>query len=354
MPGLPSPENLQRVGVLAFVPKLLKRFGEDPVDVLAAAGLSGTALDDPEGTIPYAAMGLLAEAAAERTRCPHFGLEVGKQIRTTTLGLVGELMRNAPTLGAALLDYAAHQHRNAHGSVVYLLTDKHHAFFGYAVYQPNLAGNHLICDCAAMGALNLVCELAGADHKRILEVLFCRSEPQDLTPYNHAFGVKLRFNAEQTAILLPTGLLDQPVTGADAGLRKVLEKRVAALWQAGELDTLTHSRRVLRVALLGGQVSADEISSQMGMSRRTLHRRLDACGLRFQEVLDETRCEFAQQLLANTRLTIGEIALIVGYADPSVLTRGFVRWTGVPPSEWRSNIDTNRLNIATQAGGASA
>jgi hypothetical protein len=238
------------------MPELLKSFGVNPAEVLAAAGASAQALDNPEGTIPYAVGGLLMEVAAHKTRCPHFGLELGKQIRTTSLGLVGELIRNASTLGDALRDFGTHQHRNAHGSVVYLLTHKHNAFFGYAVYQPNVPGNHLICDCVAMGGFNIVRELAGPDHEEVMEVLFSRSEPQDLTPYHRAFGVKLRFNAEQTAVLLPKGLLDHPVTGADAALRMILEKRVAALWYAGGMDTVTQLRRVLRVALLSGQVSA--------------------------------------------------------------------------------------------------
>jgi AraC-like DNA-binding protein len=76
----------------------------------------------------------------------------------------------------------------------------------------------------------------------------------------------------------------------------------------------------------------------MEMSRRTLHRRLGAYGLRFQEVLDETHCEFAQQLPANARLSISKVATIVGYADPSILTRSFERWMGLSPSQWRSNF----------------
>ena len=56
----------------------------------------------------------------------------------------------------------------------------------------------------------------------------------------------------------------------------------------------------------------------------------------FQEALDETRCEYAQQLLDCTQLKIADIATIVGYADPSILTRGFVRWAGVTPSQWRA------------------
>jgi hypothetical protein len=290
MSGSFSPEkDLQLVGPLSSVPELLRRFGINPAEVLTAAGLSATALDNPEATIPYAEAGLLLEVAADQTRCPHFGLEVGKQIWTTSLGLVGQLMRNAPTVGVALQDFAANQHRNAHGSVAYLLPDKQHVFWGYAVYYPHIRGYrgyHLIYDCAAMGGFNVVCELTGAGHKHAIEVLLSRSEPPDLAPYQQAFGVKLRFNAEQTALLLPKAVLDHPVAGADADLRKVLEQRVAALWHAGGLDTVTRLRRILRVALLEGQVSVDEIAARMDISRRTLHRRLAAWGRRFQEVLD--------------------------------------------------------------------
>jgi AraC-like DNA-binding protein len=335
------PENLQRVGFLSCVPELLQRFGVDALEVLAAAGLSADALDDPDGTIPYRAMGLLAEVACERTRCPYFGLEVGRQIRTDTLGLLGELMRNSPTLRVALQDFALNQHRNAHGGVTYLIEDKLQAFFGYAVYQPNVPGKSLICDGAAMGAFTLFCELAGTSRPSALEVLFSRSEPPNLAHYRHSFGVKLSFNADQTAVLFPRRMLDQPIAGADPQRRIVLEKRVRALWHAGGTDLVTRLRRELRVALIKGHVSAIAIAAQLGMSRRTLDRRLDASGLQFQEALDEARCEYAQQMLAYTRLEIANIATIVGYADPSVLTRGFVRWTGVTPSQWRTKLASN-------------
>lgn len=220
------PENLQRVGVLSLVPELLRRLGADPSDVLDAAGLDSQALHNPEGTIPYRAAGRLLKIAADKTRCPHFVLEIGKQIRTTSLGVVGELIRNAPTVGSALLDFAIHQHRNAHGSVVYLLMDEPHAFFGYAVYQANVPGNQLICDCVAMAGFNIVYELTGPGHPPAMEVLFSRSEPEDLTPYRRSFGVKLRFNAGQTAVLLPGACLSgqwlERMQGSEKFLRSAL------------------------------------------------------------------------------------------------------------------------------------
>jgi AraC-like DNA-binding protein len=341
MNARPFPENLQRVGFLSCVPDLLRRFNTDPFAVLAAAGLTADALDDPDGTIPYRTMGLLMRTACEETRCAHFGLEVGREIRIDSLGLLGEFMRNSPTLRVALQDFALHHHRNAHGGIAYLMEDEVHAFFGYAVYEPNLLGYSAVCDGAAMAAFNIFCELASVDHLSGLEVLFSRFEPENMLHYRNSFGVKLSFNAHQTAVVFPRRLLDRPIAGADAQRRLELEKQVRALWHVGDMDLVTQLRRELRVALIRGDVSAVTISARLGMGRRTLHRRLSDLGLQFQEALDETRCDYVQQLLAYTRLEIASIASIVGYTDPSVLTRGFVRWTGVTPSQWRTKRMTD-------------
>jgi AraC-like DNA-binding protein len=336
MPTAVLPENFQRVGFLYHLPQLLRRFGVDPLEVLAAAGLSPNALDNPEGTIPYQTMGLLATMSCERTGRPYFGLDIGREIRTTTLGVLGEFMRNSPTLRIALQEFALHQHRHAHGGVVYLMEDRLQAFFGYAVYQPKVPGNAMICDGAAMGAFTIIRELACTAYAPAMEVLISRSAPRDVAHYRRSFGVKLSFNADQTAVVFPRRMLDQPIPGADARRRIALEKQIRAVWHASDHDIATQLRRELRIALIRGHVSAVSIAAHLGMNRRTLDRRLSALGLPFQKALDETRCEYAQQLLAYTGLEIGKIATIVGYIDPSVLTRAFVRWAGVTPSRWRA------------------
>jgi AraC-like DNA-binding protein len=331
-------ENLQRVGPIACIPALLRRLAVDPEEVLLAAGLDAHALDDPNGTITFKAMGLVAERSAALTRCPHFGLEIGPNIRLATLGVLGEWMRNAPTLRAALNDFANNQHRNAHGSVVYLIESGRDAFFGYAIYQPDVAGTDVICDAVAMGLFTIVRELLGVGSHSAPEVLLSRTTPSNIAPYSKSFGVRLSFNNSQTAVKMPRALLDQPVMGADAGRRMILAKQVHETYYAGDLDTVTRLRRELRVAMLNGSFSATEVAAHLGMSQRTLHRRLQQWGIGFQEIIDETRCELAKQLLANTRLSIGEIAEINGYHDPSILTRGFTRWVGVTPSQWRAKF----------------
>lgn len=330
----PLGENIQKVGLLAVVPELLGRLGAYPLSVLAAMGPASLELENSRSMVPYPTIGHLLAAAADHAKCSHFGLLIGQRIGTASLGLVGQLMRNAPTVGVALEDFAAHQHPNAHAGIAYLLPDKRRAFFGYAVYQPGVNGDTFVCDVAAMAAFNIVRELARPDQISRMEVLLSRADPLDSKPYRRLFGVKLHFNADQTAALLPRKWLSQQVAGADAELRSILERRVEALWQ-GERDIEIELRRALRVGLLSGRVSGDEIAVELGVNRRTLHRHLSANGLHFQQILDEVRCRFAQQLLADTRLGIGEIGLILRYSDASGFTRAFIRWTGVTPSVWQ-------------------
>ncbi len=334
---LASNEYFQRVGVLTRLPELLKTFGARPAEVLAAAGLNEHALEDPESSIPYNVMGLLLQAAADRTGCHHFGMEMGKTIQTSSLGLLGQLMRNSPTVRVALSDFAFFQRLNAHGGVAYLFEEKRKAFFGYSIYQANVIGAHQIYDGAATAAFFLVCELAGKGSESSLKILLSRSEPRDVTPYRQAFGARLLFNAAQTAVVIPSEILDQRVMGADSRLRLTLEKRVRELTHTGDLNTVIQLQRRLRVGLLKGGVSAIGIASQFSMSRRTMNRRLSSAGVRFQQLLDETRLEFVQQLLANTQLSISKIGALAGYSDPSAFTRSFVRMAGLAPSEWRTN-----------------
>jgi AraC-like DNA-binding protein len=335
-----STSYLQRVGFLAIAPALLIRRGVNAAEVLDNAGLEASALNDPESAIPYSAMGRFAELAAEKTRCPHFGLEIGNLVHLSSLGLVGRLMQNAPTLRVALQDLAAHHHRNSHGGVAYLLDDGPNTILGYAVYQRKVPGYKVISDGAALAAFNLISDLVGSERARECCVVISRTEPADPTPYTEAFRVPLHFNANQTGISFPRRFLALPIHGADVHLRSKLEEEVLTTFRAGPLDIVSQVRRAIRVGLMSSRFSATEIAAQLGIRRWTLDRELEACGLPFRRALEEARYELTKQLLANTGLSITDISTIVGYTDPSALTRSFLRWASITPSAWRQALNS--------------
>ena len=95
-------------------------------------------------------------------------------------------------------------------------------------------------------------------------------------------------------------------------------------------------RSVLRTALLTRHASAERIAALFSVHPRTLARQLQACGTRFQALVDEVRFEIARQLLDQSTMDVREVASALDYADASAFTRAFRRWSGRTPAQWRA------------------
>ncbi len=327
-------EGQQRIGALVELPQVLREMGVDAASVIAGVGINPDLLRNPENSLSFVELGRLIEACVAATRCEHFGLLVGQRSATASLGLVGRLMQTAPTLREAILDLCTNQRRYVRGAVTYLVIQHDIAFWGYAVHHPGMPAIEHLSDGAIAVGFNVMKELVGAVPD---EILTSRRAPRDTSPYRRFFGVTPRFDAEQHAMAFPARLLDRPVRSADRELRRILEEKVAAYW-AVEQPTMTHTvTRMLRARVIFPDTSLEAVASELSMQPRTLNRRLQAEGKSFRELTNEARFEVARQLLAGTRMDITDIALTLGYADPSGFTHAFQRWSGVAPSEWRTN-----------------
>jgi AraC-like DNA-binding protein len=80
----------------------------------------------------------------------------------------------------------------------------------------------------------------------------------------------------------------------------------------------------------------DEAARHLGLSRRSLRRRLAEEGTGFRALVDEVRFGLVAGYLENTALSLDEIAARTGFSDAANLSHAFVRWTGETPGRWRS------------------
>jgi AraC-like DNA-binding protein len=94
---------------------------------------------------------------------------------------------------------------------------------------------------------------------------------------------------------------------------------------------------MLRGKLIRDTCTSDMVASLYSVSRRTLYRYLKAEGGTFRQVANGVRSEIACTLLAETDLPLSEIAEVLNYSEHSAFCRAFRRWSGQPPSVWRSN-----------------
>lgn len=324
----------QRVGGLSQIPGLLRQSGVAPAQILGEAGLSAGALDNPENRIPFAAADRLLGACVRATDCAHFGLLVGSRWGLSGFGALGELMRHSRTVGEALRHMLVYQRLNSDAGAAFLHRHEATVSLGYVIYRKDVRHPDQIYDTALAIACNLMRELCGP-RWAASEVLFSRAEPVDQTPYRRHFRAPLRFDQDRSAVRFSAHWLEQAVPGADPARRSAL---IEALQAAGSGKLVPQLHRSLRLLLLAGKSSGDELAQTLLLHRRTLNRRLQAQGTTFREILDDVRFEVARHLLEHTDAPINDIAAGLCYAEVSAFMHAFRRWTGTTPAQWRKTV----------------
>ncbi|MGH7287899.1 MAG: helix-turn-helix domain-containing protein [Myxococcota bacterium] len=106
----------------------------------------------------------------------------------------------------------------------------------------------------------------------------------------------------------------------------------------GDDHRLQTVRGAIAEALCDGGPTLRVIAKRMGMSVRTLQRRLDDCGVVFKALVAEIRCELANRYLAEGRASLTEVAFLLGYSELSGFDRAFRRWTASTPLEARKHL----------------
>ncbi|MFN7778571.1 MAG: helix-turn-helix transcriptional regulator [Betaproteobacteria bacterium] len=118
-----------------------------------------------------------------------------------------------------------------------------------------------------------------------------------------------------------------------ATLRKIVAGMAVADNPADDLELALRSR--LRDALVDGDASAGRLARLLGLSERTLQRRLAAVGRSYGAVVEDFRREEAARLLRAGALPLVRVAERLGYAEQASFTRAFRRWYGTSPAAWR-------------------
>jgi AraC-like DNA-binding protein len=163
-------------------------------------------------------------------------------------------------------------------------------------------------------------------------------EPDAVRALTEYFGVRPTFGAATCGMDGPEELMDSPLSTADAELQQLLRAQATrTLEDDVPLAALASKLRDELKRRLGKEALVIEaVAPALGCSARTLQRKLRDEGLSYQEVLDAVRAQVAKAWLSNKRRSVGDLADLLGYSEPSAFDRAFRRWTGQTPSAWRS------------------
>lgn len=166
---------------------------------------------------------------------------------------------------------------------------------------------------------------------------FTHSAPPDLEVHRRLFGCPLVFDSDFDGFVCESDSLDRPNRFADPGLAALARDYANSLAEALPEPSLTQQVvTCLRLLLPVGHSSLDRVASHIGLNKRSLQRKLGAEGHAFGDLLDEMREELARDYLANSSLSLPEIADLLGYATTTSLTRWFTARFGISPTGWRA------------------
>lgn len=168
--------------------------------------------------------------------------------------------------------------------------------------------------------------------------------PKDRELLETHFGCRVKFKAARNCLIFRTSDLDRAFVTHNADLLAMIGPQLDAELDARQslMSVGDQAKTVIKRMLAGQRPTIDNVARQLGMSSRTLQRRLTDSGITFQRLLDESRRELAHHYLAQSSLELNETAYLLGYEDANSFFRAFQHWEGTSPGQWRRHrrIDT--------------
>jgi AraC-like DNA-binding protein len=152
-------------------------------------------------------------------------------------------------------------------------------------------------------------------------------------------GTKVEFGADKDEFALNADARELPLIHADTHLNDLLLKycEAALANRRGDVSQLrTRVENAISSLLPHGRVLVEDVARGLGMSKRTLARRLSDEGLNFTEIFQQLRRDLAVRYLDDRKLHVSKIAWLLGFHEVSAFTHAFKRWTGKTPREMRT------------------
>jgi AraC-like DNA-binding protein len=321
-----------RVAAIRPIERFLRRLGAPTERVLESVHLPPDLMHHPETLIPaYAGTRFISESARAEG-IEDLGAIVAHETRVDDLGTFGQRLVQSLTLYDLIATAKRIQSAHHSGEVYWLgRVEGRQAFcqrFTLRLDDWGLQSSQY----AILLALGLFLAVAG--HGWRPRVYLRKGVPRALAASEWAERADFVFDQPVSAVEMPPSVLHLAIA-ADETPRPNSHALTAWAESRPGIDLQTSLRQWMSGVLRSDTVRIDVLSETIGITPRTLQRRLAEVGTSYAHVLGEARFEAASRLLARADLAIRDVAHEVGYRDAAHLTRAFHRWTGTTPSEFR-------------------
>jgi AraC-like DNA-binding protein len=345
MTGVPQSEAPQSAflwtrGIAAReVLRYLDRHGIDAEPLLSKARLSrGQLFPDPSG-ISFTAQNRFLELAAIEANDPFLGLHIAAEMDLRDVGILFYLAVSSPTVAEALEGLVRYAGTTSEALRFEISRHKDEAVL---TARPVLAFDETHRQLPEFIALGLVRALRRLTNRDFVprHITFMHTRDSRFLREIHRI---LRCPAEFAQItdswILPQSVMELPITSGDSRLLDILQAHAEDLLSerrtaANGLQGLVEHQ--LLSMLPSGRIQTAAIAQQLGMSKRSFTRHLAQEDISFSEILDRLRHRLALRYLEDRRISLQQIAWLLGYSEIGAFNHAFKRWTGTSPGRARN------------------
>lgn len=306
----------------------------DVARVFRHAGVDLQCMVSPDLRVPEAWLADVIDASEHQYGLRSVGLLIAQSWRMSDFGRLGLLMQHQPTLREAIRQFEVYRHLRSEPVTLHIQEAGDSAAIQLHLHTDRARPGRHTVELALGSLMTLLRTFLGAAwHPQ--EVRFVHAAPADLGFHHRLFRCPVEFGCDFDGIVLPRAYLDLPNPLADAHFVQYAQELLERHAPQGTGTNTSNVRRTLELLLPQGRGAIADVGSSLGLSARTLQRRLEEDGTEFSVVLNEVRRALATRYMGDPRWSVAQVAERVGFSGTSAFSRWFAAEFGLSPSQWR-------------------
>jgi len=311
--------------------------GIDAEPLLSKAELSRTQLSQDAGGISAASQCRFLDLAATAANDQLLGLHVAAEMDIRDAGLLFYLAAASATVTEAI-EHLARYAGTANEAVRFEIS--HHKGETVLTVRPIGGQDEPWRQFSEFIALAVIRALNRATNRDFApsRMTFAHARSWGLREIHRILRCPVEFAQTTDSWVLPERVMELPITSGDSHLLHILEAHADDLLSerraAAGLRGLVENQ--LLSMLPSGRVQTAAVAQQLGMSARSFKRHLAQEGTSFSEILDRVRNRLARRYLEDERISLQQIAWLLGYSEIGAFNHAFKRWTGISPGRARN------------------
>ena len=332
---------LVRSGSISGFEQLVLALGEDAEALLRRFGLNTQQLQNPNTYIPYTQMADLLDYSARVCGDPYFGFRLAAKQNVMVLGEISIVAGQMDTVAEAMLYLMRYLHLHATGLMVSNEIKDEGLQVNMDFKFTNANKLHHLYQLS-LGLLYNTVVLP--DNTQAYPIIHLRQDKPLLSAANQkgiALGLpeiffgRVVFSSRFDGAMLPFSILTEKPTYHEADLLAYFDHRVKLLNTLYPENYRSQTQFIISNLLANAACTLERVAEALSLHPRVLQNRLKEEQTSFRAILLDTRKNIAIEQLQHNEIRITDLALSLGYADVSVFSRNFKKWTGVSPSVWR-------------------